>query len=179
MGSTHHTHSTNMSIDTIVRQQRHSTRVGYVPGNPQVSAPTSKSGVRDTVGSVTWESGGGGARASPLKDRARGAVCGGSGSARFAALTCAAPLPPQADPGARLAPGSLIKFNFWSRQRGPPQPLASYVDCACLRPMCSSVCRGFKKMPWGGGGGTQWFHHSFIRVLDDRPFVRGGGCSKT
>jgi hypothetical protein len=128
MGSTHHTHSTNMSIDTIVRQQRHSTRVGYVPGNPQLSAPTSKSGVRDTVGSVTWESGGGGARASPLKGRARGAVCGGSGSARFAALTCAAPLSPHADLGVRLPPVSLIKIIFWSGPRGPPHLVGRGVE---------------------------------------------------
>jgi len=65
--------------------------VGYLPGILQSSTSTSKSGVRDTVGSVSWESGGGGTRASTLRDRERDAACGGSGSApvRCAHLRCA------------------------------------------------------------------------------------------
>jgi putative transposase len=45
---------------------------------------------------------------------------------RFAALTCAARLPPHADLGARLAPVSLIEFIFRYRQRGPPQSASEH-----------------------------------------------------
>ena len=46
---------------------------------------------------------------------------GAAAPLRFAALTCAEPLPPNERAGAWLPPVSLIKSIFWSRQRGPPQ----------------------------------------------------------
>ena len=65
--------------------------VGYLPEILQSSTSASKSGVGDTVGSISWETDGGGARASHLRNRARGAECGGSRSApvRCAHLRCA------------------------------------------------------------------------------------------
>ena len=54
-----------------------------------------------------------------------------------APLRFAEPLPPQADLGARLASGSLIKFILGSGQRRPPHPRSialsqdSHMPWAC------------------------------------------------
>ena len=56
-------------------------RVGYLAEVLQSSTSASKSGIRDTMGSIAWKSYGGGARASHVKNRAWGTACGGSSSA--------------------------------------------------------------------------------------------------